>query len=68
MASIFMGFPPALPRVVDERQRFVYNQSKTVEKRVFRQDNIRAACLPAVDTCPDQGIFSAVHAAGKNVI
>ena len=28
--------------------------------------DIRAACLPTVDTCPDQGIFSAVHAAGKN--
>ena len=40
----------------------------TVEKQVFRQDNIGTACLPAVDTCPDQGIFSAVHAAGKNVI
>ncbi len=37
-------------------------------KTSFSAGDIGTACLPSVDTCPDQGIFSAVHAAGKNVI
>ena len=58
-----VGYPPAL--MTPASPVIAIN---AVEKQVFRQDNIGTACLPAVDTCSDQGIFSAVHADGKNVI